>query len=559
MAITDTTWYVDIQDVHVRALAESFPLDFDLPLTRALVLGGPATRPFGSTLSQAGILSVAARFSITPTIAEINDSLAKLAGRGITDRVIGPQRNLYVRPDYQVSPYADGVAISDFALDPRVQIVRGPQGARGIAGERGTTGAAGPAGAIGPAGPRGAPAELSSEVPPAIAFSGVAGTVGFAARGDHTHAHGDQEGGSLHALAGVGHNHGFMSASDKDKLDGIDEGAVAIAGTDNRIVRVNAPDALQDSSATLDDAGNITGLASIDASGQLTLTGDSTNTFGSGTGSPEHRWRKSSAGTLRHRFMAGASGAAGDKAILFDTDESLHFQHADSSATDWSDRFVLDGAGGRLTVYSCDLIVDEGVGIGFAEAVDEDVRWRWHYVSAEGEDSARLMLDEHDANGAFVETLISIEPDLVQINGSLTVESLGGTGVVTSSLTSGDTRLQGMINIEAYASPAALSLGNNDNYDPGVTWPGVSVLRMTPNAGGSTITGLDSTGVGTGYVVLLVNLSSTVTITIAHEDGNSTAANRFVLANAANLALRPHAAIMGWYDVISSRWRLLSP
>lgn len=48
-----------------------------------------------------------------------------------------------------------------------------------------------------------------------------AGVGATASRIDHVHAHGDQGGGDDHALA-TGSAHGFMSKTDKDKLDGID-------------------------------------------------------------------------------------------------------------------------------------------------------------------------------------------------------------------------------------------------------------------------------------------------------------------------------------------------
>ena len=54
------------------------------------------------------------------------------------------------------------------------------------------------------------------------------GTTNEASRGDHAHAHGDQAGGTLHAAA-TGALAGFMSASDKSKLDGIPSGGGAPA------------------------------------------------------------------------------------------------------------------------------------------------------------------------------------------------------------------------------------------------------------------------------------------------------------------------------------------
>ena len=74
---------------------------------------------------------------------------------------------------------------------------------------------------------------LQSSAPPAISASSSAGASTKAAREDHTHAHGSQDGGSLHsnASAGTGGQAGFMSSADKGKLDGIAAGAQVNVGT----------------------------------------------------------------------------------------------------------------------------------------------------------------------------------------------------------------------------------------------------------------------------------------------------------------------------------------
>lgn len=59
---------------------------------------------------------------------------------------------------------------------------------------------------------------LSDTSPPSIAAAGAVGTAVTAARGDHTHAHGNQGGGALHANVTTSAN-GFMSAADKTKLN----------------------------------------------------------------------------------------------------------------------------------------------------------------------------------------------------------------------------------------------------------------------------------------------------------------------------------------------------
>jgi hypothetical protein len=66
---------------------------------------------------------------------------------------------------------------------------------------------------------------LADAAPPSIAASGDVGVSAEAAREDHTHAHGNQSGGSLHSVAVAASSAGFMSGADKSKLDGIASGA----------------------------------------------------------------------------------------------------------------------------------------------------------------------------------------------------------------------------------------------------------------------------------------------------------------------------------------------
>jgi hypothetical protein len=64
---------------------------------------------------------------------------------------------------------------------------------------------------------------LSGIAPPNVAASSSVGAATSAARGDHMHGHGNQAGGSLHALATLT-TPGFMSNADKAKLDAIAPG-----------------------------------------------------------------------------------------------------------------------------------------------------------------------------------------------------------------------------------------------------------------------------------------------------------------------------------------------
>jgi hypothetical protein len=60
---------------------------------------------------------------------------------------------------------------------------------------------------------------LSTATPQAVGLTGAAGTSTDAAKADHVHAHGNQTGTSLHALATTS-GAGFMSAAQFDLLDG---------------------------------------------------------------------------------------------------------------------------------------------------------------------------------------------------------------------------------------------------------------------------------------------------------------------------------------------------
>lgn len=61
--------------------------------------------------------------------------------------------------------------------------------------------------------------DFQATAPASIGTANSAGSSGYAPRLDHVHAHGNQAGGSLHADAIASGASGFMSGSDKDKLD----------------------------------------------------------------------------------------------------------------------------------------------------------------------------------------------------------------------------------------------------------------------------------------------------------------------------------------------------
>lgn len=109
--------------------------------------------------------------------------------------------------------------------------------------------------------------------------------------------------------------------------------------------------------------------------------------------------------------------------------------------------------------------------------------------------------------------------------------------------------INGPISFPAQVTPAALGVGNNNDYNPGNAF----LLRLTPNAGGSIITGI-SGGV-TGKQLRLKNLNTgIVIISITQEDVASIAANRFLRSQ----NILPGQVLTIEYDGTSSRWELIS-
>jgi hypothetical protein len=108
----------------------------------------------------------------------------------------------------------------------------------------------------------------------------------------------------------------------------------------------------------------------------------------------------------------------------------------------------------------------------------------------------------------------------------------------------------GNVDARAWISPAALASGSTNNWNPSHV-PG-SLIRATPDAAASTVTGL--VALADASAVTVVNIGTTNLI-LNHEDGASTAANRFLLPGSANLTLTPNASAALRYDGTSARWR----
>lgn len=123
-----------------------------------------------------------------------------------------------------------------------------------------------------------------------------------------------------------------------------------------------------------------------------------------------------------------------------------------------------------------------------------------------------------------------------------------GTRAMTAALNMGGF---GLVSLGYIAiSPTAIAAQQN-NYSP-TSWSGADIVRLT-FTGSQTITGFDS--VATAVRKIIVNTDTVDSLTIANESGSSTAANRVICPNGANLVVPPGGTVTIVYDTTSTRWR----
>jgi len=141
-----------------------------------------------------------------------------------------------------------------------------------------------------------------------------------------------------------------------------------------------------------------------------------------------------------------------------------------------------------------------------------------------------------------------------------------GVGVVTFTLTEvgitagGDVSVLGTVsasqfNISSaiYAGAINISVtGNINNWSP-TGWASNAMFRVTPSAAW-TITG--AVAVNSSRRTIF-NVSSSNTLTLAHQSASSTATNRFICPGNTDYVIQPNAAVDIWYDTASQRWRVI--
>lgn len=100
-------------------------------------------------------------------------------------------------------------------------------------------------------------------------------------------------------------------------------------------------------------------------------------------------------------------------------------------------------------------------------------------------------------------------------------------------------------------NPSALAAGANNNYVPGEA----ATLLVTCDSTGSTITGIQVNTAGRR--LRLVNISSSASLTIAHQNtGTTPSGYRIITPAGVDMLVRPNASVDLEYDSVTGRWRV---
>lgn len=123
-------------------------------------------------------------------------------------------------------------------------------------------------------------------------------------------------------------------------------------------------------------------------------------------------------------------------------------------------------------------------------------------------------------------------------------------GTVTSIVLQGPESLSGA----AVLSPAALAAGTTNNWAPA----GLATarqIRVSTNNAGSSLSGIDATGLPAGMLLTLENLGPTGELTLLDQNAGSTATNRIIGVAATDFGIPVGDSITLFYDATTTRWR----
>lgn len=138
----------------------------------------------------------------------------------------------------------------------------------------------------------------------------------------------------------------------------------------------------------------------------------------------------------------------------------------------------------------------------------------------------KLLLFPNFSAGVSTDFAIGIDASVLWFGTPATTNNFvwyGGTTVAASLSGTGNLSIVGGLTTAGIISPAALGVGNNNDYTP-AGLAAASMIFVAANAGGSTITGI--TGGANGRLLTVCNSTGAAGITLTDEDTNSAAGNR---------------------------------
>lgn len=155
--------------------------------------------------------------------------------------------------------------------------------------------------------------------------------------------------------------------------------------------------------------------------------------------------------------------------------------------------------------------------------------------------------------GAFLTARPGVGTDRNGGNAIVTAGAATGAGV------EGSIRLVGRVCMTMIISPSTLAAGETNDYAP--TGHGqAAIMRIDPDSGGtSALSGIVPGTIGSnvdGRMLVIMNVSTTAALTLEHQDTSSSANNRIICPNNANLVIPPGGTRILFYDDITRRWRV---
>jgi len=126
------------------------------------------------------------------------------------------------------------------------------------------------------------------------------------------------------------------------------------------------------------------------------------------------------------------------------------------------------------------------------------------------------------------------------------------SGTAFRILTSNSGSISSSLILNGIVTPAAALSGTENNYTT-TDIATSNVVRVVTDGADVLLTGISSTGIANGQILMLVNIDTLKKITLKNNDAGSSASNRFLID--ADIAILTEKSAVLWYDGTTARWR----